>query len=128
MKTKNYSGLNHKTFKLRQQFLVEIDYSDRLDASAKEFLSKFNREWIGGGLDNPEAIHNTIELKRDCWCRNYDNQNSDFFLVQRMKAKRKGLIDPPPTPPPLKHFTPEELVAFAASRGLPLLLTSKEKK
>jgi hypothetical protein len=69
--------------------LYDQDYIDKLSTKEKEWLNKFNREYISGTLDsvNPKKnLHNTKKLTKDCYDRN-NSRNRD--VLTRAKASNQ---------------------------------------
>lgn len=89
-------GLEKGTFKRNVQWAIDQDYVDTLKEQAKssdpqkakeaqatlEFVSKFNNEYYGGSVKkgDEEALHNTDELRKDCYDRN-NRSNRDIYSI-----------------------------------------------
>jgi len=74
-------GLEPRTFPKNVQWAIDQDYVSQLDPEQKEFLGRFNNEAYGNyGLKEPEALHNTPELRRCCYDRN-NCQNRDLYAI-----------------------------------------------
>tara|TARA_R110000868_G_scaffold66014_13_gene197058 strand:- start:4802 stop:5170 length:369 start_codon:yes stop_codon:yes gene_type:complete len=68
---------------------LEIDYQDQLSESDKEWLNKFNEEYVNGVLDRKKKknnLHNTKKLIKDCDDRN-NARNRD--VLTRAKARNE---------------------------------------
>lgn len=86
-RTKNNKlGLAAKTFPKRKQWQVDQDYHQKLSESEKVWLSKFNDEYYGGSVrkDDPTAIHNSPELRRDCYSRNNSINRDQMSIAVAM--------------------------------------------
>lgn len=100
MPTKKSSGKGKKTkrgstehpalepsLNLRSRFeLIEIDYKEKLSKKNKDWLNKFNEEYVNASLDSKNLsrnLHNTDKLKKDCYNRN-NARNRD--ILNRGKA------------------------------------------
>lgn len=72
---------------LRSRFeLLEFDYKDKLNKKQKDWLNKFNEEYVNASLDSKNLsknLHNTDKLKKDCYNRN-NARNRD--ILNRGKA------------------------------------------
>ncbi len=64
-------GLDKYTFPKNKQWQIDQDYTDKLDEKTAEWLAKFNNEFVGAKVikGDPAALHNTQELRRDCYRR-----------------------------------------------------------
>lgn len=66
---------------------IEVDYINKLSIEEKEWLNKFNEEYVNASLDRENFknnIHNTLELKQSC-----DKRNNDRKECVYTKAKAK---------------------------------------
>lgn len=71
---------------------MDQDYLNKLSPKEKDWLNKFNREYVNGSLDssNPKKnLHRTKKLIKDCYDRN-NSRNRD--ILTREKASNH-LID-----------------------------------
>lgn len=70
--------------------LIDYDYIDKLDNKQKAWLDKFTKEYVNASLDSKtpkKNLHNTKELKKDCYDRN-NSRNRDILT----RAKASGSI------------------------------------
>ncbi len=66
--------------------LIDYDYLNKLSEEELDFLNRFSEEWINANLNHKgETLHNTPELKKDCYSRN--NARNRCLLT---KAKASG--------------------------------------
>lgn len=82
-----YPALN-KQYNLKSRTdLLECDYLDKLNDEEKQWLNKFNEEFINASFekDNRKNLHKTPELKKDCYDKN--NARNRCILT---KAKASG--------------------------------------
>jgi len=70
--------------------LIDYDYINQLSSKDKAWLDKFTKEYVNASLDsrNPKKnLHNTPELKKDCYDRN-NSRNRDILT----RAKASGSV------------------------------------
>ena len=68
--------------------LIDYDYVDKLSEEEKAWLNKFTEEYVNASLNTEDLdknLHNTEELKKDCYRRN-NARNRDILT----KAKASG--------------------------------------
>lgn len=68
---------------------IEVDYINKLSKKEKEWLNKFNSEYVNADLDRDNLennIHNTKSLKSKCDKRNNERRKCGYT---RSKAARK---------------------------------------
>lgn len=84
---KKLDGLELKKQPRHRKGFIDYDYLDQLTKEEKEFLGKFTDEYYGGGgfergedddFDYTDSIHNTDELRRDCYRRNKRQQRCAY--------------------------------------------------
>jgi len=87
-KSKKYPGLNKNLFSKIKQEYFDIDYTDKLDTKElKEFMSKFNEEYLGANLNgNGKRLHKTKKLRKDCFDMN-NARNRDVYSVSRATGR-----------------------------------------
>ena len=76
-------GLNLKT----RQEEIGVDYLHKLSNEEKEWLDKFNNEYVNASLDREHLennIHNTLELKQSIDKRN--NDRKECFYTREKAA------------------------------------------
>lgn len=69
----------------RRSELIDQDYISKLSEKEKEWLNKFNEEWVNDTLDrkNPKNnLHRTKKLRKDCDDRN-NSRNRDVLTMYR---------------------------------------------
>lgn len=72
-----------------RQELIDYDYLHKLTDEELKFLNTFTEEFVGARLNHPgEVLHNSKELKKDCFDRN-NARNRDVFS----RAKVDGSLD-----------------------------------
>lgn len=84
-----YPALRKELNLRTRQDEIEIDYINKLSKEEKEWLNKFNEEYVNASLDRENLennIHNTKELKSKCDARNYERQKCAYT---RGKAAKK---------------------------------------
>lgn len=79
---KIFYSLISSTYPKNKRDLVGIDYMGKLNEVEKAFLNKFNREFIEGNCSHENPLHNTQELKRDCYGRN-NARNRDLLSIKK---------------------------------------------
>jgi hypothetical protein len=71
-----------KQFNLKtRQDEIEVDYLHKLNDEEKEFLNKFNEEYVNASLDRKEFnnnIHNTKQGKQSCDKRNNERRKCSY--------------------------------------------------
>ena len=78
-------GLNLKT----RTDLIDYDYVDKLSKREREWLNKFTEEYVNASVDSKNLkknLHNTEELKKDCYDRN-NARNRCILTLQRAQGK-----------------------------------------
>ena len=78
-------GLNLKT----RTDLIDYDYLDQLTPKEKKWLNKFTEEYVGASLDTENLkknLHNTKELKKDCFDRN-NARNRCILTLQKAQSR-----------------------------------------
>lgn len=65
------------------RWVHDFDYLSRLSEKDREWMSKFIGEYYNGYVKkgDPKALHNTLELKRDCW-RRKNRENRDLYSLR----------------------------------------------
>mgnify|MGYP003345048021 CR=1 FL=1 len=66
--------------------LIDYDYVHKLSEEEKKWLNKFTEEYVNASLNTEDLnsnLHNTTDLKRDCYRRN-NARNRD--ILTRAKA------------------------------------------
>ena len=84
-------GLNLKT----RTDLIDYDYIDKLSEKDKKWLNKFTEEYVNASIDTSNLkknLHNTQELKKDCFDRN-NARNRCILTLQRAQSKIEYLED-----------------------------------
>ncbi len=68
--------------------LIEADYINKLSEEEKEWLNRFNEEYVNASFNkNPKKnLHKSKKLKKDCYDRN-NSRNRD--ILTRAKASGK---------------------------------------
>lgn len=68
---------------------MDQDYIDSLSPEEKDWLNRFNEEWLGANFNHPgQVIHDSPEAKREIYNRN-NARNRD--LIGQLKAQNKLL-------------------------------------
>lgn len=86
-----YPKLNLKS---RQEEL-EVDYLDKLSEDEKEWLNKFNDEYVNAHLDRKKLkknLHRTKKLKSEIDNRNY-TRKKDVYTGEKASGRLKFLND-----------------------------------
>lgn len=74
------------TSRIRQEYLDQ-DYIDRLSPQDKDWLNRFNEEWLGANFKHPgDTIHKTDAARKEIYNRN-NARNRD--LLGQLKAQNK---------------------------------------
>lgn len=84
--TEKYPALVKSLNLKSRQDEIEVDYINKLSVKEREWLNKFNEEYVNASLDRENFdnnIHNTLELKQSCDKRNNDRKEC---LYTREKA------------------------------------------
>lgn len=105
-------ALNSKRAVSNRRELMEIDYLDKLSESEKEFLNKFNEEFIMANFEdkynNREFLDDSAEARK----KSYDANNSRN-RCQYTKAKMTKLLDNTPTQEAFNaKLTPASIKAY----------------
>jgi hypothetical protein len=81
-------GLKQSNFPKNKQWQVDQDYIQTLSNTAKDWLNQFNSEYYGGGPKKgcPKALHNTDELRKDCYNRT-NRANNDVYGIHSCSGK-----------------------------------------
>lgn len=85
--TEQYPALKKNLNLKSRQDEIDVDYLNKLSEKEKEWLNKFNEEYVNASLDRQNFdnnIHNTLELKQSCDRRNNERKEC---LYTREKAK-----------------------------------------
>lgn len=82
----DFPNLNARVNIKRRAELLDYDYLDKLNDEELAFLDKFNKEYIIASLaeNNEDNLHNTPELKKDCYDRN-NARNRDILTKEKAK-------------------------------------------
>jgi len=87
-RTKNPGLKPHLNLRSRQD-LLEIDYLDKLNDKEKDWLNRFNEEYVGANFKHEgKILHKTKKLKKDCYDRN-NSRNRD--ILTKIKASGEKL-------------------------------------
>jgi len=80
-------GLQPRVFKKNRQWAVDQDYGHTLSREHQEWLSKFLCEYYNGYVKkgDPNALHNTDELRLDCYDRN-NKFNNDVSSILNLNT------------------------------------------
>lgn len=93
--TEKYPALKKNLNLKSRQDEIEVDYLHKLNDKEKEWLNKFNEEYVNATLDREDFnnnIHNTLELKQDCDHRNYKRRD-DLYVRQKAREHLAYLDD-----------------------------------
>ncbi len=74
---------------LERQIQIEDKLLDRAKKREKEWLNKFTEEYVNASVDSKNLkknLHNTEELKKDCYARN-NARNRCILTLQRAQGK-----------------------------------------
>lgn len=89
-----YPGLvKELNLKIRQE-LIDQDYIDKLSETEKEWLNRFNNEYVSASVypkktkDKQKLLHNTKKLKKDCTDRN-NWRNNDVYGIKKISNMLK---------------------------------------
>jgi len=87
-KTRKNLGLEKNTFKKNKRWQLDQDYIGKLNSDEKAFLARFNDEYYGGAVkkNDPDALHNTDKLRKDCYTRNNINNRDTYSILDSGKA------------------------------------------
>ena len=88
-KNTRWPALNPQVnLKIRKDEL-EIDYLDKLSDKEKDWLNKFNEEYVNGSFEKKKKnrLHKTKKAELECYKRNND-RNNDVLA----KGKVKGVL------------------------------------
>jgi len=87
-KKRNPLNPNHQV-RTRREY-IDYDYLKELNPEEYKFMQKFTDEYYGGAIrvGDDESLHNTDELRKDCYNRN-NRQNRDIMGL----AKTTGRLD-----------------------------------
>ena len=69
---KNLMGLKASHFRRPLRWKIDQDYIHKLSTEEKEWLAKFNREWVGNEFNADTGLHKTQKQKLE----NYGNQDA----------------------------------------------------
>ena len=92
--TEKYPALNKNLNLKTRQDEIEIDYLNKLSEKEKEWLNKFNEEYVNASLDRKDFnnnIHNTLELKQSCDKRN--NERKECLYTREKASDNLKYID-----------------------------------
>lgn len=91
--SKDY-GLYPGWYRKTKRWAVDQDYVEKLSPREKAWLDRFNREYHAGDLrkGDPENIHSTDELRKDCYRRN-NWQNRDLFSQKNAIGMVSGDVE-----------------------------------
>lgn len=88
--SKKYRGLEKKlNLKIRQE-LIDQDYIKKLSKEEKEWLNKFNLEYVAADFRHEEPLHKTKKLKKKCEDSN-NARNRDSYSVTKSNNMLKGM-------------------------------------
>lgn len=97
---KKLIGLVPKAYRKHIQHYLDCDYIDELDDLDKMWLAKFLNEFYNNNVkkDDPRALHNTDELRKDCYARtnamNRDISNMRSYHRNQLPAEPYEPEDP----------------------------------
>jgi hypothetical protein len=92
-------GLNVKAFRPQRRWALDNltdGYHKRLPPEEALWLERFNREYYGAdakSLNSPDALHNTVDLRRDCYrLQNYATRDVvSLGLVGEDHSNKSGM-------------------------------------
>jgi hypothetical protein len=121
MKPKNPSLKTSMKVKIRREF-ADYDYRNKLSDKDRDWLDKFTAEYYGGSIDADNLdrhLHNTPELKKDCYDRN-NHQNNDTFGIARVNGLlTDNLKEAGETLKTKPDLTEEALIAYVDEVNFP---------
>lgn len=85
---KKYPNLSKQVNLKSRQNLIDYDYINKLSDEEKKWLDKFTKEYTNASIDTKNLennLHNTIELKKDCFDRN-NARNRDLYSKLELGA------------------------------------------
>jgi hypothetical protein len=88
----DYPELDPKYSLKTRADLVDQDYVNKLSKKEREWLNKFNKEYVSASLDNDSPkknLHRSKRLRKDC----YDRNNSRNRCVLTREKAQNALID-----------------------------------
>jgi len=88
-----YPGLDKKyNLKIRQE-LIDQDYIDKLTDEEKDWLSRFNEEYVSANFQHKgKKLHKTKKQKRERYQAN-NKRNVDIFAVSKANEMLRGEKD-----------------------------------
>ena len=91
-RSEKYPGLKPHLHPRTRWEYMDQDYFKDLSEEEKAFASKFNEEFYGASFKEEDNLHETDELKRECYRRN-NYRNRDIYTIFRTRGYVESLHD-----------------------------------
>lgn len=86
-----YPALDKKfTLKIRQD-LIDQDYIEKLSEEEKDWLNRFNEEYVNAKMDHKgKKLHRTKKMRKTIWKLNNDRNQDAYSKAKAREALKMG--------------------------------------
>lgn len=87
-KYKPFIALDRWVYPKNIQWMIDMDYIDKLSDAEKQWLCKFVAEYHNANVKKGDrkALHKTVKLRQDCYSRK-NAQNRDMMSILNSQGK-----------------------------------------